>query len=60
MIISEKQIMQLLRQLNDHVDLLARINASNPDYIIYLRELYTEIQNQQSDKPVEIPDEVSQ
>ncbi len=56
MIISEKQIMQLMTQLKDHQELLGRINFHNP-YREYLVRLYCEINDQQSEKLKEITNE---
>ena len=50
MIISNRQIMQLIKQLKDHHDMLVRLNFGNLDYMHYLNELYDEIVNQQSEE----------
>lgn len=53
MLISEKQIMQLISQLNDHISLYERLSSItmvNDDYEDWLNELRDEINGQQSDK----------
>lgn len=50
MMISEKQIMQLLNQLRDHISLYERlslIGMTNRDYFDWLCDLRNEITNQQ-------------
>lgn len=49
MIISEKQIIQLLCQIKDHIDLLVRINYTG-DYKNYLIDLHDQIMNQQPEE----------
>lgn len=53
MIISEKQIMNLLSQLRDHIALyerLASIGTINPPYLEWLYDLRDEINNQQTEE----------
>jgi len=57
MIISEKQIMQLMNQLRDHIvfhEQMACLGAINKKYIDWLRELREEITNQQFEELKEI------
>ena len=49
MIISEKQIMQLLSQLKEHIEFLTRVSLLG-DYRNYLIDFYAEIIDQQSEE----------
>lgn len=55
MIISEKQIMQLLTSLKEHAELLIKVDA-NKSYREYLCRLYIEIIDQQHEELKEIND----
>ena len=60
MIISEKQISQLIAQLHDHIALYERLSSiamMNHDYAHWLRELRDEITEQQSEELREINDQ---
>ena len=49
MLISEKQIMQLMTQIKEHIELLTRIGNFG-DYRDYLIDFQAEIVNQQSEE----------
>lgn len=50
MIISERQIMQLINQLKDRLDLLTRIGFENLEYRKYLVELCDKLTSQQCEE----------